>query len=183
VQVIAGIAKGRKLKSLPGLTTRPILARIKKSLFDIIRLPVIEAHFLDLYAGTGAVGIEALSRGAKLAVFIEKDLNAIKIIRDNLQLTRFSDQGQILQGNVFDLLQKIGQAYNIIFVGPPYELGVTKDTIANIDKNQVLAKDGLVVAQHHFKEPMDIKVGGLFMYRQERYGDTRLSFYKKAAGE
>ncbi|MDD5131650.1 MAG: 16S rRNA (guanine(966)-N(2))-methyltransferase RsmD [bacterium] len=183
MQVIAGIAKGRKLKSLPGLSTRPILARIKKSLFDIIRLPVIEAAFLDLYAGTGSVGIEALSRGAKSAVFIEKDPNAIKVIRDNLQLTRFLNQGQVLQGNVFDLLQRLGQAYNVIFVGPPYKLGVTKDTIATIDKYQVLAEDGLVVAQHHYKEPMEINVGGLFMYRQERYGDTRLSFYRKANSE
>ncbi len=183
MQVIAGIAKGRKLKSLPGLATRPILARIKKSLFDIIRLPVIEAAFLDLYAGTGAVGIEALSRGAKSAVFIEKDPGAIKVIRDNLQLTHFSAQGQVLQGNVFDLLQRLGQPYNIIFVGPPYKLGVTKDTIATIDKYQVLAQDGLVIAQHHFKEPMEIKVGSFFMYRQERYGDTRLSFYKKVPNE
>jgi 16S rRNA (guanine966-N2)-methyltransferase len=178
MQVIAGIAKGRKLKSLPGLSTRPILARIKKSLFDIIRLPVIDAAFLDLYAGTGAVGIEALSRGAKLAVFIEKDPTAIKVIRDNLQMTGFSAKGQALQSNVFDLLPKLGQVYNIIFVGPPYKLGVTQDTILNIDKNQVLAKDGLIVAQHHFKEPLEIKIGGLYMYRQERYGDTRLSFYR-----
>ncbi len=183
MQVIAGSAKGRKLKSLPGLTTRPILARIKKSLFDIIRLPVIEACFLDLFAGTGAVGIEALSRGAKLAVFIEKDPSAVKIIRDNLQLTRLSDQGQVLPGNVFDQLKVLGRTYNIIFVGPPYKLGVTKDTIASIDQYRVLAEDGLVVAQHHFKEPMDIRVGGLWMYRQERYGDTRLSFYKKTTKE
>jgi 16S rRNA (guanine966-N2)-methyltransferase len=183
VQVIAGSAKGRKLKSLPGLTTRPILARIKKSLFDIIRLPVIEACFLDLFAGTGAVGIEALSRGARLAVFIEKDPNAIKIIRDNLQLTRFIEQGQVLPGNVFDQLKILGRTYNIIFVGPPYKLGVTKDTITCIDQYQVLAEDGLIIAQHHNKEPMDIRVGGLWMYRQERYGDTRLSFYKKTAGK
>lgn len=179
MQVIAGSAKGRKLKSLPGLTTRPILARIKKSLFDIIRLPVIEACFLDLFAGTGAVGIEALSRGARLAVFIEKDPNAIKIIRDNLQMTRFLDQGQVLPGNVFDQLKILGRTYNIIFVGPPYKLGVTKDTIACIDQYQVLAEDGLIIAQHHYKEPMDIQVGGLWMYRQERYGDTRLSFFRK----
>ncbi len=180
MQVIAGIAKGRKLKALPGLATRPILARIKKSLFDIIRLPVIEAAFLDLYAGTGAVGIEALSRGARSAVFIEKGPEAIKVIRENLQLTQFLDQSQVIQGNVFDLLQRMGQAYNIIFVGPPYKLGVTKDTIATIDKYQVMAQDGLVIAQHHFKEPMEIKIGGLFMCRQELYGDTRLSFYRKA---
>jgi 16S rRNA (guanine966-N2)-methyltransferase len=179
VQIIAGSAKGRILKSLPGLTTRPILARIKKSLFDIIKLQIGDSRFLDLYAGTGAVGIEALSRGARLAIFIEKEPAVVKIIRENLRLTRMERQGQVIQGNVFSMLGSLGQQYDIIFVGPPYKLGVTMDTLKAVDAARLLAENGIVIAQHHFKEPAEIMVGGFEMYRQEKYGDTRLSFYRR----
>ena len=178
MQIIAGSAKGRILKSLPGLATRPILARIKKSLFDIIKLQIAESRFLDLYAGTGAVGIEALSRGAGSAVFIEKEAAVVKIIRENLRLTRMESKGQVIQGNVFNFLGVLGQKYDIIFVGPPYKLGVTMDTIKAVDERQLLDGNGILIAQHHFKEPVEIKVGGLEMYRQEKYGDSRLSFYR-----
>lgn len=177
--VIAGSAKGRKLKSLPGLTTRPILARIKKSLFDIIRLKVPESVFLDLFAGTGSVGIEALSRGAKACVFIEKDRQAAKIIQENLFLTGFSDRGQALIGSVFELLKNLGKKYDIIFIGPPYKMGATVNTIALLEKCQLLPKEGIVVAQHHFKEQIPLAIGQLHLRRQEKYGDTRLSFFEQ----
>lgn len=178
MQIIAGSAKGRRLKSLPGLATRPILARIKKSLFDIIKIRIPESYFLDLYAGTGAVGIEALSRGASCAVFVEKESAAIKIIQENLKICSFESRGQVLQGNVFEIMRNLGQKYDLIFVGPPYKLTVTADTISAIDCHNLLAKDGLIMAQHHFKEPLKMNIDRLVMYREEKYGDTRLSFFK-----
>lgn len=175
--VIAGSAKGRRLKSLPGPATRPILARIKKSLFDIIRLKVPESMFLDLFAGTGSVGIEALSRGAKSCVFIEKDHHTAKIIKENLFLTGFADRGQILIGSVFELLKNLGQKYDIIFMGPPYKMEAVGNTITLIENYQLLSKEGIAVAQHHFKERASFEIGALHKVREEKYGDTRLSFY------
>ena len=179
MQIIAGSAKGRKLKSLPGLATRPILARIKKSLFDILVLRLANCRFLDLYAGTGAVGIEALSRGADKAVFVEKAPEAVKIIRDNLTMTGLAVRGQVLPGNVFDMIRNLGQKFDLIFVGPPYKLGVTMDTIKAISQNDLLEQEGWIIAQHHHKEPTTILAGNLEMFRQEKYGDTRLSFYRR----
>lgn len=180
MHVIAGSAKGRKLKSLPGLSTRPILARIKKSLFDIIRLKISEALFLDLFAGTGAVGIEALSRGAKQCVFIEKDTHAAAIIKENLFLTGLSAKGQVLVGNVFDMVRGLGQSYDLIFIGPPYKVHLVADTVAAVERYKLLKSDGLIIAQHHGKEDVPVAVGMLHLIRQEKYGDTRLSFYSAA---
>lgn len=177
--VIAGSVKGRKLKSLPGLSTRPILARIKKSLFDIIRLEISGALFLDLFAGTGSVGIEALSRGARHCVFVEKDSQAAAVIKENLLLTGLSAKGQVLVGNVFDIIRNLGQDYDIIFVGPPYKMQLVADTVAALEKQRVLKEDGLIIAQHHFKEEVPLDVGMVRLIRQEKYGDTRLSFYRE----
>jgi len=183
MRIIAGSLRGKKIKSLPGLATRPLLGRIKKSLFDILGDRVVDASFLDLYAGTGSVGIEALSRGAKYVLFVEKDARLTRLIKENLKKCELENKAEVIEidilsynkeGRKFSLLEQ----FDLIFLGPPYKLNLTKDTLDIILKLNLLKKNGWVICQHHFKEKVPEKKGFLSLFRKERYGKTIMSFYK-----
>ena len=127
MRVISGTAKGRHLQSVPGDSTRPITDRVKEALFNILGADVIDAEFLDLFGGTGGVGIEALSRGAAHAVFIDKNHKAQATIKANLELTRLVERGAIVRGDAFRYLQGVPQPFHYIYVAPPqYERLVGK---------------------------------------------------------
>jgi len=183
MRIIAGSLRGKKIESLPGLATRPLLGRIKKSLFDILGERIVDASFLDLYAGTGSVGIEALSRGAKYVLFIEKDTRLTRLIRENLRKCEMEKKAEVAEidilsynkeGRKFSLLEQ----FDLIFAGPPFKLNLTKDTLDIIIKLHLLKKNGWVICQHHFKENVPEKKGFLCRFRKERYGKTIMSFYK-----
>jgi 16S rRNA (guanine966-N2)-methyltransferase len=119
MRVIAGTAKGRKLKSVPGEGTRPVTDRVKESLFDILGADVRDAHFLDLFAGTGGVGIEALSRGAAEAVFVEQGRAALETIRANLTITRLANRARIVRADVFTFLASTPESpFDYIYIAP-----------------------------------------------------------------
>ena len=179
LHIIAGTAKNKRLISLPGLITRPLLGRIKKSLFDIITPKIAQAVFLDLYAGTGNVGIEALSRGAKEAVFIEQSPQCLEIIKQNLNNCGFTDQAQVIAADIINKFPKLGKKFDLIFIGPPYKLNLLTQTLKIIGQNDLLEEDGWIIGQHHFKEPLQEKIGRYVMFRQKNYGDTRLSFFRQ----
>ncbi|MFH1540531.1 MAG: 16S rRNA (guanine(966)-N(2))-methyltransferase RsmD [Elusimicrobiota bacterium] len=174
-KIIAGKFKGRAIKTLPNFQTRPLLARAKKSLFDILTPKIIDATFLDLFAGFGTVGIEALSRGAKKVVFVENDRNCIKAIEYNLLKLDMKDSGKIIQQDATQT-HFLDDKFDIIFVGPPYQMKMLEEIIKKFEN--LLAENGLIVGQHHKKEILSLKIGNLSLYRQEKYGDMRLSFYK-----
>jgi len=183
MRIIAGSLRGKKIESLPGLATRPLLGRIKKSLFDILGERIVDASFLDLYAGTGSVGIEALSRGAKYVLFIEKEARLTRLIRENLRKCEMEKKAEVAEidilsynkeGRKFSLLEQ----FDLIFAGPPFKLNLTKDTLDIIIKLHLLKKNGWVICQHHFKEKVPEKKGFLRRFRKERYGKTIMSFYK-----
>lgn len=186
MKVLSGSARGRAIKSVPkSIYVRPILARIKKSLFDILRPRISGASFLDLYAGTGSVGIEALSDGAQKVTFVESNRMCVRIITENLERLGLTMQAQVHHADVTQGLAWLKQKFDIIFLGPPYHNGVqnalalTSRTLQVIEASGILADDGIVVAQHHAKE----NLGALSCWqlaRQEKYGDTRLSFFEKA---
>ncbi len=190
ITVIAGSARGRRLRTPPGLAVRPILARIKKSLFDILRPRIAGTAFLDVFAGTGAVGIEALSQGAARAVFVEKDSVCVKIIENNLAALGFAAQGRVMRWEAMGALRVIEEKFDLIFLGPPYvvpsadkpraPLSLTTPALEAIAAHGRLAAGGWVIAQHHAKEVVPEAVGTLARFRQERYGDSRLSFYAVA---
>ncbi len=186
MRIIAGSLRGKKIKSLPGLATRPLLGRIKKSLFDILGERIVDASFLDLYAGTGSVGIEALSRGARYVLFVEKETRLARLIRENLRMCKLEKRAEVIEidilsynkeGGKFSLLEQ----FDLIFAGPPYKLNLTKDTLDIILKLNLLKKNGWVICQHHFKERVPEKKGFLSLFRKERYGKTIMSFYKMCA--
>jgi len=177
IRVIAGEIKGRKIKSLKGKTVRPLLARIKKSLFDIIGNKIKNAVFLDLYAGTGSVGLEALSRGAKEVIFIEKDSTAVKVIEGNLQKLGFDKKAKVWKRDVLQGLPE-DKKFDLIFLGPPYKLELILPTLKIIAQKEILTEKGWVICQHHFREKLPEEYFFHQLFRWEKYGNTILSFYQ-----
>jgi 16S rRNA (guanine(966)-N(2))-methyltransferase RsmD len=183
VRIIGGSIKRRSIKSPSSAQgVRPILGRIKKSLFDILTLRLPDCRFLDLYAGSGAVGIEALSRGASLVTFVDNNPHCLSIIRQNLSHLGLLDKARLVKMDATKSLEATGGPFDLIFMGPPYHdqswraLSLTQPTLQAIDRAHVLKEDGWVIGQHHAKEP-EVQGVSLKMFRQQSYGDTRLSFF------
>jgi len=189
MRIIAGAGRGRKLLSVPKDSgVKPISGRIKQSLFDILRPKLPGSRFLDLYAGTGAVGLEALSRLAERAVFVEIDKRCVEVIEKNLARAGWTAKASVFRANVLAPLTWIAfrsglDKFDLIFMGPPYRerdnraLFYCKPTLENIASSGLLAEDGWIVAQHHQKEDPPAPAG-FVQFRRERYGDSRISFFK-----
>ena len=183
MRVIAGRAKGHRLRSVPGERTRPITDRVKEALFNILGDEVSGCRFLDLFGGTGAVGIEALSRGASHCVFIERDRRALHTIRENLNATRLAADATVLQGDAFAYLRRgdIGP-FDIIYVAPPQYHGLWKRALVQIDERpSLLTERGQVIVQIHPKEAEALSLRHLTLKEERRYGSTLLRFYRRAA--
>ncbi len=210
MRVVTGEAKGRKLKTPKTSGTRPIMDRVKTALFDILTRRVRGTHFLDLFAGTGSVGIEALSRGAAYATFIEKDHKIVQLVRENLRITQLADRAEALHSDAFKFLQahQIHQSslnapgahvpvpsfaagqqriYDMIYVAPPQYEGLAARALALIDSSTLMAKEGLVIVQIHPKERAGVatvECQHLQLIDERRYGSTLLMFYRsQRAGE
>ena len=185
LRVIAGSAKGRKLKLVPGDTTRPVMDRVKEALFNIIGRDILDAVFLDLFAGTGSVGIEALSRGAKQAVFVEIERTAIQTIQDNLKVTQLGDKATIRRGDVLSTLkQPPNQKYDFIYIAPPQYKGLWLETLRAIDNNPVWIPPGTtVIVQIDPSEAALLNLKHLETVDQRRYGKTLLWFFAVSEGE
>jgi len=181
LRVIAGIAKRRQLKAPRGLKVRPTADRVKEALFNILGSLVKGSSFLDLFAGTGSVGIEALSRGAERAVFVDKDINNIRIIKENLGITGLEANARLVCMNVGQALSLLGkekQMYDLIFIDPPYFKELASDTLDGIIKNNLLKPGGTIIVEISKKDPLPRDAAALLrLFRQEKYGDTLLSFY------
>ncbi len=180
LRVIGGIAKGRRLLGAGGGRTRPIPDNVKKSLFDILSFCVPNSRCLDLFAGTGAIGIEALSRGAQRVTFVECAPRMIRVILSNLEATGFSSQAGVMQGDVRRLvpaLHRQGEMFDIVFVDPPYGHGLAPLTLDILLAHNVLESDGIIVVRHEIRQEMPEDFGDLELARQEKYGDTIISFY------
>jgi len=179
MRIISGTAKGRTLKS-PGAATRPITDRVKTSLFNILGTRVIDANVLDLFAGAGSVGIEALSRGARAATFVERDREALRAICANLDATRLADRANVVRLDVFKFIRHpTGEKFDLIYVAPPQYRGLWAETLAALDGSELLAESGVVVAQIHPKEYKELALTELQLFDQRKYGSTLLCFYRK----
>lgn len=182
MRVIAGEAKGRKLKMVSGSSTRPVGERAKEALFSILGERVVGARFLDLYAGTGSVGIEALSRGAQSAVFVDRQRQAVTTIRDNLSHTGLKDRAQVVRGDAFTFLKRGDvEPFDLIYVAPPQYQGLWAKTLLALEDSTLLAPGGLVVVQIHPKEYQELELRSLELIDQRKYGSTLLCFYAEGA--
>ena len=180
MRVIAGQAKSKVLKQVTGRGTRPITDRVKESLFNILGEKVHECRFLDLFAGTGAVGIEALSRGASEAVFVEKAPKAIRVLRENLRLTEMKDCARVFQEDVFKFIPKIHERFHIIYIAPPQFKNIWLKTLHLLDKYLILDPEGIIVVQIFPKELESLSLNRYVMTDQRKYGSTMLCFYEMA---
>lgn len=183
MRVITGTAKGKKLKAVPGDSTRPITDRTKESLFNILGRWIIEARVLDLFGGTGAVGIEALSRGAAHVTFIDSNHQAIRTISENLRSTGLADRATVHRMDAFKFLQPPlapGQPFDLIYIAPPQYQQMWAKAIGLIDPHldHWLLPDGAIIAQIHPTEYEDLALQQLHLYDQRKYGSTLLCFYE-----
>jgi len=180
MRVISGTAKGRTLKAVPGEGTRPITDRVKESLFDILGADVRDARFLDLFAGTGGVGIEALSRGAKEAVFVEQGRAALETIRANLATTKLADHARVVRTDVFTFLAGTPDVpFDYIYIAPPQYKGLWAQTLRAIDANPAwLSDDSQVIVQIHPREFETLALEHLVLVDERKYGSTVLCFYE-----
>lgn len=184
MRVIGGKSKGKKLK-FPKLSKdqklRPLTDQAREALFNILVRKIQGCVFLDLFAGTGAVGIEALSRGASVSFFVEINKKAVSVIRDNLEITGFTDQAEVYSLDVLraiKLFDSKNAVFDVIFIGAPYNSPVLEETLKALSVSSVIGKDGIVVAEHRSNHKLADSYDGLHVLRQTRYGDTFLSFYK-----
>lgn len=179
MRVIAGKAKGRQLYSVRGPGTRPMTNRAKAALFSILGADVQGSQFLDLFAGTGQVGIEALSRGAARVVFVELGVSALRAIQANLELTGLEDGGAIVRADAFKYLNGTPpEPFDYIFVAPPQYRGWWIQTLQLIDaKPEWLASDGWVIVQINPTEAEEVTLSNLVLFDQRTYGSVMLCFY------
>ena len=181
MRVISGSAKGRRLKLVPGDSTRPIMDRAKENLFNILGQFVRGSRWLDLFAGTGQVGIEALSRAADGVVFTDKVRPAITTIQQNLKATRLADKATVLQTDAFAYLKRSGNTpFDVIYIAPPQYLGLWVTALLEVDRNPaLLTVDGIVIAQIDPKEYEPVELQNLTLYDKRKYGNTMFCFYEQ----
>lgn len=178
MRVITGRAKGRRLVAPRGDQTRPISDRAKEALFSLLGDEIEGARFLDLFAGSGSVGIEALSRGAASATFVERGWRGVKAIRENLKLTGLEGKASVVRADVFRFVAGAEGPYDIVYVAPPQYQALWAKTLLALDAARLLASDALVVAQIFPKEYEELKLERLRFVEERRYGSTMLLFYR-----
>jgi 16S rRNA (guanine966-N2)-methyltransferase len=181
LRVIAGSAKGRRLRMVRGNVTRPIRDQVKEALFNILGTAIQDSDFLDLFAGTGSVGIEALSRGAAQATFVEKHPAALKAIHENLELTEFADRARVVQLDVFEWIKRqSGKSFDFVYVAPPQYSKLWSKTLRKLDHTaELMNLDAWVIAQINPKEYRSLELETLVEFDRRSYGRTQLVFYER----
>jgi 16S rRNA (guanine(966)-N(2))-methyltransferase RsmD len=180
MRVTGGIGRGRRLKVPTGASVRPTSDKVKQALFNILGERVAGSAFLDLFAGAGGIGIEALSRGAERVVFVDASRDSLDSIKQNLEQTGFGDRAEAVLSKAAAFLDKLSGPYDIVFLDPPYadEMQPLLEQIAGAG---ILEPGSIVIAEHFKKQPSPERAGNLTLYRQAKYGDTVLAFYKQEA--
>jgi 16S rRNA (guanine(966)-N(2))-methyltransferase RsmD len=181
MKIGSGRFRGRNIEAPRGKKTRPTSGRLKKALFDIIATQLAGARILDLYAGAGALGLEALSRGASHATFVERGRAAAHVIASNLDRLGVGDQAEILPCEVRTALHQLadrGRKFDFILLDPPYRSKLSATVLWQINEFSLLTPDGVVILEHHHKLDLGDVVGGLRKTRTVRAGESCLTFYK-----
>lgn len=177
MRVITGTARGMSLKTLEGETTRPTTEKVKEAVFSAIQFEIEGRRVLDLFAGSGQMGIEALSRGAEEAVFVDADKNAVKIIKENVEKTRLGDKSRIMQMDALGFLNMNVRKFDIVFLDPPYSTGLLEKAMKNVAV--FVAQGGVVICEHPFGDELPEALEGLSKYRSYKYGKTAVTIYRK----
>jgi 16S rRNA (guanine(966)-N(2))-methyltransferase RsmD len=176
-RITGGIGKGRKLRVPAGLRVRPTADKVKQALFNILGERIEHAAFLDLYAGTGGIGIEALSRGAGKAVFVDDSGESLRVARQNIEESGLSELAQVVPAKAESFLRKTFERFDIVFLDPPYSIE-QQHVLDLISMSEILKRDSIVISEHFKKQKSPETAGRLALYREAVYGDTVLAFYK-----
>jgi 16S rRNA (guanine(966)-N(2))-methyltransferase RsmD len=182
MRVIAGERKGLRLKSPKGTATRPTADQVRIACLDSLTPWLAGARFLDLFAGSGAVGIEALSRGAKEVVFVEINRRAVAALTENLERLGLTERGRIVHRDVsraLRLLRRSGERFSLIFIDPPYDTPLAVSTLRDLSSGELIEVGGLVVIQHRTKTPPPERQGVLTLWKVRRFGETSLTFLRR----
>lgn len=179
MRVITGKARGVQLKTPEGMLTRPTADRVKEALFSIINFDIPGTEVLDLFGGTGQLGIEALSRGAKRCVFVDAREEACQLIRENLKRTKLSQEGMVVRSDYMDFLNRCRDRFSIIFLDPPYAQEYLENAIKRITEIDILLTDGIIVAERPVGKELPWEFGGFQRSKDYKYGKTLLTIYRK----
>ena len=179
MRVITGKSRGVQLKTPEGMLTRPTADRVKEALFSIINFDLPGAAVLDLFGGTGQLGIEALSRGANSAVFVDQREDACKIIRENLRRTKLESQGRVVRSDYLDYLRRSREKFDIILLDPPYAEVFLENALKCITEIDILKTDGIIVAERPVEKKLPFEFEGFTRSKDYKYGKTLLTIYRK----
>lgn len=180
MRVITGSARGVRLKTPDGLKTRPTADRVKEALFSVIQFEVQGARFLDLFAGTGQMGIEALSRGAQSAVFVDEWKNACNLVRENLQLTKLADKAKVVNLDYLSYLKTCRETFDIVFLDPPYAEIFLENALNKISEIDILSDRGIIICERSADKQLDLEIPGLMRCKDYKYGNTWVTVFRKA---
>ncbi len=179
MRVITGTAGGRKLKTLEGDATRPTSAKVKEGVFSAIQFDIEGRNVLDLFAGSGQMGIEALSRGAQFAVFCDSNPEAIRIIKDNIETVGFSDRARVCQCDYTEITAGSDKRFDIAFIDPPYAAGLLLKAAEAVEK--IMSDYGVMILEHPTGAVMPESIGRFALKKSYRYGKTTVALYKRSA--
>jgi 16S rRNA (guanine966-N2)-methyltransferase len=177
MRVTGGSGRGQRLKVPAGDRVRPTSDKVKQALFNILGDRVVDAVFLDLFAGAGGIGIEALSRDAARVVFVDESRDSFNVVKQNIEQTGFEERSRAMLSKAESFLKKPSGPYDIVFLDPPYAMGL-QPLLEQVAGAGILRHDAIVIAEHFKKQPSPERAGGLGLYREAKYGDTVLAFYK-----
>ncbi len=180
MRVITGIARGMRLKELPGLETRPTTDKVKESIFNIIQFDIEGRRVLDLFGGTGQLGIEALSRGADHCTFVDLRKEAAAVIRENLAHTRLEEHARVVQGDCMAFLTGAGERFDLIFLDPPYASDLLEKSLTLIAKIDIVTENGIIVCESAAQAELPDLPAPYEKGREYRYGKIKLTLYRRA---
>lgn len=182
MRVITGSARGRRLRELEGMETRPTTDRVKEGLFNILQCDIEGRRVLDLFAGTGQLGIECLSRGADFAVFVDRRADAVQLVRENLTVTGLRDRARVVQGDSLAYLRTLQEKFDLVFLDPPYQAGLLEPAVEMLAGFDILNPHGIIVAEHPagrvLASPPPCRI-----YRTYRYGKIGLTVFRRSGNK
>lgn len=179
MRVITGKARGVTLKAPEGMQTRPTTDRVKEALFSIIQFEVPFARVLDLFGGTGQLGIEALSRGAKCAVFVDQRQDACDLIRENLRRTKLSEDAKVVRSDYLEYLRRCRERFDIILLDPPYAEVFLENALKCITEIDILKSGGIIVTERPLGKELPFEFRGYSRSRDYKYGKTLITLYRR----
>lgn len=179
MRVITGTARGRKLGQLQGMDTRPTTDQVKESIFNIIQFDIEGRRVLDLFGGTGQLGIEALSRGAASCTFVDQRKEAVALIRSNLKLCQLSDRARVVQGEALSFLSTVRERYHLVFLDPPYRTDLLENTIKKIAEIDMLTENGIIICESPADKVLPELPQPYRKGREYRYGKIKITVYRK----